>query len=164
MAFGERLTVYRICRAKYPKNDGEGAKINGGRWNRIGTAILYCGSTLSLCALEILANSDDLPNNMVSIEINIPGTIVIPAYSALDLPVGWDAAMPSRASKDFGTKWAKSKKSAAISVPSAVVPKERNYLINPLHPDFIKIRFRTPEPFVFDPLIEVMIFERISFL
>ena len=60
---------------------------------------------------------------MVSIEIEIPDTVAILVYTYAELPGGWDAAMPSKASKDLGTKWAKSKKSAAISVPSAVVPK-----------------------------------------
>ena len=91
---------------------------------------------------------------MVSIEIEIPDTVAILVYTQAELPVGWDAAMPSKASKDLGTKWAKSKKSAAISVPSAVVPKERNYLINPLHGDFGQIRFNEPDSFVFDPRLK----------
>jgi RES domain-containing protein len=33
---------------------------------------------------------------------------------------------------------------------SVVVPYERNYLLNPAHPDFPKIRFSAPKPFVFD--------------
>jgi RES domain-containing protein len=54
----------------------------------------------------------------------------------------------------LGTKWAKSKKSAAISVPSAVVPKVGNYLINPLNRDFGQIRFDEPDSFVFDPRLK----------
>jgi RES domain-containing protein len=57
---------------------------------------------------------------------------------------------PPASTKDFGTKWAKLNASLAISGPSAVVPDERNYLVNPLHPDFALIRFRPPKPFVFD--------------
>ena len=91
---------------------------------------------------------------MVSIEIEIPHAITIPNHEIADLPDGWDAAMPGRASQNFGTKWARSRKSVAISVPSAIVPRERNYLINPLHPDFKKIRFSAPEPFVFDPRLK----------
>ncbi len=91
---------------------------------------------------------------MVSIEIEIPDTVAIPNYASADLPAGWDAAMPSRASEDFGTKWAKSKKSVVVSVPSAVVRKERNYLINPLHPEFKMIHFSAPERFVFDPRLK----------
>jgi RES domain-containing protein len=91
---------------------------------------------------------------MFSIEIEIPDTVPILFCTQAELPAGWDAAMPSKASKDLGTKWAKSKKSAAISLPSAVVPKERNYLINPLHSDFGQIRFKEPESFVFDPRLK----------
>ena len=91
---------------------------------------------------------------MVSIEIEIPDTVAILVYTQAELPVCWDAPMPSKASKDLGTKWAKSKKSAAISVPSAVVPKVGNYLINPLNRDFGQIRFNEPDSFVFDPRLK----------
>ena len=37
-----------------------------------------------------------------------------------------------------------------LVVPSAVIPAEVNYLLNPSHPDFARIRIDSPEPFVFD--------------
>jgi hypothetical protein len=52
--------------------------------------------------------------------------------------------------KDLGMSWVKSGTTAVLSVPSVVVPNERNYLLNPAHPDFSKIRFFAPKPFVFD--------------
>ena len=56
--------------------------------------------------------------------------------------------------KDIGTSWAKSGATAVLSAPSVVVPNERNYLLNPAHPDFSKIRFSAPKPFVFDKRLE----------
>jgi RES domain-containing protein len=35
-------------------------------------------------------------------------------------------------------------------VPSVVIPGERNYIVNPHHPDFPRMRFFSPEPFYFD--------------
>jgi RES domain-containing protein len=40
---------------------------------------------------------------------------------------------------------------AILAVPSAVIPQELNYLLNPLHPQFKQIRVGRPEPFRFDP-------------
>ena len=54
------------------------------------------------------------------------------------------------ATRDMGTNWAKSLTTAVLSVPSSVVPRERNYILNPAHPDFGRIRFANPEPFYFD--------------
>jgi RES domain-containing protein len=148
------VTVYRICSSAYPKNDGEGAKLHGGRWNHKGTPLLYCGSTVSLCALEVLANSEKLPKDMIVIAAEIPDRLQVPEYSEGDLPIDWNAPIPPLLTKDLGTTWAKSRTSLAISVPSAIVPDERNYLVNPLHPDFSKIKFSHPRPFVFDPRLK----------
>jgi RES domain-containing protein len=38
-----------------------------------------------------------------------------------------------------------------LAVPSAVIPQEMNYLLNPRHVNFKRIRVRNPEPFRFDP-------------
>lgn len=44
--------------------------------------------------------------------------------------------------------------SAVLIVPSAVMPLERNYVLNVLHPDFRKIAFGQSEPFPFDPRLK----------
>ncbi len=58
--------------------------------------------------------------------------------------------MPSKKTQDFGTDWINSRVAAVLSVPSVIVPSERNYLLNPAHPDFARIRFFAPRPFTFD--------------
>ncbi len=102
----------------------------------------------------MLANSEKLPANMVSIGAEIPDRMLVPAYTEADLPMGWNAPIPPSFTKDLGTTWVKLKTSIALSVPSAIVPNERNYLINPLHSDFALIRFSPPKPFVFDPRLK----------
>jgi RES domain-containing protein len=148
------LTVYRIGSAKYPANDGEGAKLYGGRWNHKGTPMIYCAATASLCALEVLANSANLPTRMVLVEIEIPESVVITRFEANIFPPGWDAAVPSPATQNVGTEWAKHLSAAIAEVPSVIVQREHNYLLNPLHTDFRKIKFAKPEPFVFDPRLK----------
>jgi len=141
----------RICKAKYAENDGEGARLHGGRWNHKGTPMIYCGQTASLAALEVLANSAGLPSNMVIVQAHIPDTMKVKKLEKAALPADWNRAVPSDSTKDIGTNWADSMETVVLSVPSAIVDRERNFLINPRHRDFRRIKFDPPEPFDFDP-------------
>jgi RES domain-containing protein len=138
------LTVYRICKAKYSANDGEGARHAGGRWNHKGTPMLYCGATASLCALEVLAHSARLPTDMIVVQATIPNSLSTQTVEESDLPPNWNTPEPSRKTQDIGTDWIKSGATAVLSVPSVVVPSERNYLLNPAHPEFATFRFFGP--------------------
>jgi len=91
---------------------------------------------------------------MAVIAAELPEHFPILHYTDADLPTDWNAPVPPSSTKDFGTNWAKSKQSVVISIPSAIVPDERNYLVNPAHPDFGLIRFSPPKPFIFDPRLK----------
>ena len=144
------MTVYRICNEAYPANDGEGAKRAGGRWNHKGTPMLYCAATASLCALEVLAHSAKLPAGMIVVQATIPNSLLIETVEESDLPPNWSSPIPSRKTRNLGADWIRNRSTAVLSVPSAIVPSERNYLLNPAHPDFARIRFSPPRPFAFD--------------
>jgi len=51
----------------------------------------------------------------------------------------------------FGGLWVKQARSAVLELPSAIIPIELNYLLNPAHPEFKKIAIGKPVPFSFDP-------------
>ncbi|NOX26288.1 MAG: RES domain-containing protein, partial [Deltaproteobacteria bacterium] len=51
---------------------------------------------------------------------------------------------------DIGTGWLKSKSSLLLEIPSAVVNKEMNILINPLHQDIKSVSLVSVESFSFD--------------
>lgn len=82
-------------------------------------------------------------------EIRIPASVSV--FAPRQLPQGWDAEPVSRASQDLGADWIESGRSAVLRVPSAVVPEEHNFVLNPEHPDFVKVAMSKPEPFVLDP-------------
>lgn len=84
----------------------------------------------------------------------IPDALDIEILKDADLPADWDSLMARKSTKDFGTRWATSRRTAVLSVPSTIVRHERNFLVNPLHIDFSKITFSTPVPFVFDPQLK----------
>jgi len=144
------MVVYRLGSGRYPANDGLGASLYGGRWNHKGTPVIYTAASRALCALEILANADELAGDYLFTPIEVPNDLSATTLSIESLPPNWDASEPTHDTAEIGTDWAKRLTSAALVVPSAVIPREHNYILNPAHPDFSKLRFLSPEPFYFD--------------
>lgn len=74
-ASGSCVIVYRMASSRHPANDGEGATLHGGRWNHKGTPVIYSSQSISLCALEVLANSSGLREGATAI-LSVPSSIV----------------------------------------------------------------------------------------
>jgi RES domain-containing protein len=143
--------AWRIVKAKHAATafDGEGARLNGGRWNSVGVRAVYVSATKSLAALETLVHLKlPMTSTFVAIPVWFDDRFVetIPLSA---LPSGWNAEPPSLASQGIGDAWTKAVRSALLAVPS-ILTGETNYLINPTHPDFIRIKIGKPEPFIFD--------------
>lgn len=147
------LRVWRLCKRAHAVFDGEGARLAGGRWNRLGTRMVYTSGTLSLAALEILVHAEPalLPSDLVAVSADIPASVSIELLEESRLPADWRLLPAPEALAGLGGDWIASARAAVLSVPSAIVPPERNYLLNPAHTDFGKIRRGTPEPFSLDP-------------
>jgi RES domain-containing protein len=113
--------------------------------------MVYTASTLSLAALEILANIPDeqLSQPFVAIQASFEDSLLKRIRLAA-LPPNWSIYPATSVTQDIGTMWAKSMECFVLAVPSAIVPVETNYLLNPLHPDFNKIGIGRPEVFTFD--------------
>ena len=67
------------------------------------------------------------------------------------LPARWAAVPAPDELAALGTEWLTSRRGVALSVPSAVIPIERNLLLNPLHPEVTRVRIVGDEAFTFDP-------------
>jgi RES domain-containing protein len=149
------LRVWRLCRRRYARTafDGTGARLFGGRWNPPGVALVYTSATVSLAALETFVHVDpeDAPDDLVVIPADIPGDVRIRAVGTRELPANWRRTPAPSGLQQIGARWAQSLKTAVLAVPSALVPRERNYLLNPAHVDFPRIVLGRPERFVFDP-------------
>ena len=147
------MKVWRICKRAHAAFDGEGARKAGGRWNPRGVAVVYASETLSLAALELLVHADAplLPDDLVAIEADVPEAVRVDTIDPGKLPRGWRRHPPPEALAHFGGDWANRLETAVLSVPSALVPREKNFLLNPAHGDFRKIRVGKPEPFDLDP-------------
>jgi len=147
------VRLWRIAGVAYAAFDGEGARRYGSRWTPRGLPIVFASATLSLAALERFVHTDpDLePIDLIAITIDIAGTTTIETVAVDDLPRDWRAfpAPPSLAL--LGERWFTARRSAVLSVPSVVVPHERNFILNPAHADFSKMKAGRPEAFSFDP-------------
>lgn len=147
------MRVWRLCSRRFALPDGEGARLYGGRWNVPGTAIVYAAATLSLAALELLVHTDSdlLPERLVAVAAEIPESLKIEEISQDDLPDNWVEYPPPEAVQALGSQWTQRRDTAVLSVPSVIIPGEQNYLLNPKHPEFARIRWCDPTPFTWDP-------------
>ena len=148
------MIVYRICKARYAKAvfSGAGGLESPGRWHHKGQPIIYAASTLSLAALEYFVHlgRTDIRMALVSVHATIADDPAMEVVDPASLPGNWNSSPPIDATMDIGTRWCREARGAALRVPSAVVPGEFNYLLNPRHPGFKRIKFSTPQPFSFD--------------
>jgi RES domain-containing protein len=71
------MQIYRLGSSRYPQNDGLGASLYGGRWNHKGTPVIYGAASRALCALEVLANADELAADYVVTPIQIPDDLAV---------------------------------------------------------------------------------------
>jgi RES domain-containing protein len=116
-------------------------------------AVVYTSATLSLATLECFVHLDpaDAPADLVAIPADIPDGVARREIAAATLPATWRHYPAPDELADLGTAWVRTGTTAVLVVPSAIVPQERNVLLNPSHRDFRGIRLGTPEPFGFDP-------------
>ena len=146
--------VYRICKTKYTTTafDGEGAYRFGGRWNRRGTRMIYAAGSLALATLEMLVHldDDDLILAYSYIAADVPTELILSVKDFRQLPKNWSTSPTPASLQQLGDDWVRAQVSAVLEVPTAIVPHENNYLLNPAHPDFAKIKLEKPKRFVFD--------------
>jgi RES domain-containing protein len=147
------ITAWRIVKARHVARafDGEGARVEGGRWNSPGTPVVYTSQSAALAALEMLVHLGR--GAILAAYVLIPCTFDDALVSRLDrrrLPRNWRSYPAPPELQLMGDEWARSSGSAVLEVPSAVIETDSNYLLNPHHADFHKIRVMEPQPFEFD--------------
>ncbi len=145
------MIVYRFSQVRY-KDDisGTGAKLWGGRWNNVGTPALYSSSTISLSLLEVLVNALTLKelNTLHLLKVEIPVSHESSIQTLTKLKANWYDDFDY--TRWIGTEFLKGNEMLILQIPSSVIPEENNYLINPEHKDFGKVKLLTSEKFRFD--------------
>lgn len=148
------ITAYRVFNSLFSAtwNDGEGAFRYGGRWNSQGKRVLYFSSSLALATLEILVNLDDeeiLPDFSYA-SVSFPEELVAGSEDLGKLPLNWREFPIPEAVQKIGDDWVKSKRSAILQVPTAILPKEWNYVVNLDHPDSGLVQYGKVESLILD--------------
>jgi RES domain-containing protein len=148
------VRIYRIAKTQYINDlSGEGARVFGGRWNKVGDAMLYFSQNLSLSLLEIIVhvNYAVLPLDYSFLEVDIPDASIKKIQSIDFIEPKWSTEEAVNQLQMLGSNWLKKRESLAMRVPSAIIPHENNFLINPLHKDFGNLKIIKVGKMDFDP-------------
>ncbi len=144
------MITYRITLAKWAGHLTASGR--AARWNSNGHFMIYTASTRSLACLENMVHrrsigADDIFRVTL---IEIPDDLKIKKINKDKLPGNWQEYINYTSCQAIGDAWLKENKTVVLQVPSAIIPEEYNYLINPQHPDFSTIKIRSIEKFTFD--------------
>ena len=147
--------VWRITARSFSDSafSGEGASIVGGRWNSKGKRMVYTAEHLSLAILEVFVHLNVPmvePDSFVIIPAEIPENISIEYLTIEQLPLGWQSSEQKTSLKVLGDRWLDSGNTVILAIPSAIVPQELNYLINPQHSDFDRLIIHPAQIYNFD--------------
>ena len=145
------MELYRLTKEKYGGDiSGTGAFLAGGRWNSKGVRMLYTAGSRSLALAESLAHLVTVRNleSYVVMVLYVPDDAGLTVLAGSTLPADWRTDL--NFTQRRGNRWAQAGESLLLQVPSAVVPKEYNFLLNPLHPQFSAVKVVDMEPFTFD--------------
>jgi len=144
-----RITAWRIVKSSLARRafDGEG----DGRWNSDAATIVDVAGSMSLAMLEILAHlkTPELRGPFALSEVSFDDRL-IQTLAPSRLPRNWQKHPAPPALKEIGDRWFAAGRSVILRVPSVIVPTEWNYLLNPKHPDFHRVKIGRRQSFRFD--------------
>ena len=147
------MRLFRIARGGHIHDlSGEGARLYGGRWNKKGTPLLYTSTSRSLATVEFLVHLplNLLPGDLFIAELDLPDDIDVGKIAGSELPVGWDAFPASpRLAEIAGERFARDG-CLALRVPSTVVAREWNVILNPRHQQYQRLAIVAVEPYQLD--------------
>jgi RES domain-containing protein len=148
------LTVFRLGKHIYRDQlfSGQGGLYASGRWTPRGRPVVYTSASISLAVLEYTVNYRRrgwVPATVLGRAV-VPASVRVETISIDELPASWFAAAPPPRLQTIGGEWLERGETAVLKVPSAIVIEEWNYLLNPLHADFRKLRMGVPKPFSLD--------------
>jgi RES domain-containing protein len=155
------MLVYRIAQTKYAGSLASSGF--AGRWNTEGEGMIYTGGSAALSCLEVLAHKSGAAlysGKFAMAVILIPDDVLILEITLSQLQEAnteWFKVLHYPITQKLGNQWVLEMKSAVLKVPSAIVDREYNYLLNPLQPQFSKIKVLDITPFNFDQRLKLNI-------
>jgi RES domain-containing protein len=147
------MIVYRLSKGKYYQDlSGKGAELYGGRWNSKGIAMLYTSQSRALAFAEVAIHIPVgiVPKDYFLISISVPDTAGIFKLADTEMPPDWRPNPHSDSTQKIGDQFIVESKYLVMQVPSAIVPGDFNFLINPNHSQIKEVTIDNVEPFEFD--------------
>ena len=147
--------IYRLTKARYADTalSGEGSIRYDGRWHRRGIRIVYASDAPASALLEVIAHTEAhnrLQHDYVLFEVRLDPDEHLLTVGSDMLPDDWRAVPWPTSTQEIGMFWHEEQASVVLNVPSAVVPRQRNFLVNVAHPRFNELQIQEPEPFEID--------------
>ena len=138
--FTSAMTCYRIgdVNGNYPIFSHIGATQDPGRWHTTAFPLIYTSEHYSTALLEKLIHySGAPPPHQHYVKITIPAGLGYEMFDTASIPDWFKVG--NTETPVFGSEWVRQKRSPVLIVPSSAAHIERNFLINPFHPDYAKI-------------------------
>jgi RES domain-containing protein len=147
------MEVFRLSREMYASTiSGRGAALKGARWNSAGVEIIYTAGNRSLAMAEVAVHFTlaTLPTDYMMVTIFIPDDISIEKLDVGSLPPDWNVFPHPVSTQTIGDNFIAENKYSVLKIPSVVTQGDYNFLINPNHTDFARIKTIKVEKFPFD--------------
>jgi RES domain-containing protein len=146
-------SAWRIVRASRARTafTGEGPWRYGGRWNSPGVRVVYVSEHQSTAAFEVFVNRMPfiLEETYKAFHLEWPDHLT-EIFPVKKLPANWRFHPPSLETREIGDRWIQEQRSAGLALPSVISPADTNFLLNPEHPGFKRIRIAPPIDYHFD--------------
>lgn len=141
------MIVYRITNHRSLDGKGAAKQLNN-RWNSYGTRMLYAAESIAVAKGEISRRTplNLLPSGFEILSIEIPDDSIL---TPKKLPKEWDQVPAGKFTKEFGDKFINDAKAVAMRIPSIYDKESFNYVVNPQHPDFAKVKVTSIEKLYF---------------
>ncbi len=150
----EDIRVYRIIEPRQASHPFSGAgSDSGGRWTTPRTPGIYASLSPATAMLEYLVHLEgEIPPELLMATATVPVDCVL---AQVELPSEWPERPYRACVRQVGDEWSKSRRSFVLRVPSAVVHEEHNVILNPEHPDAVKLRLEQLTPVRIDPRLRL---------
>lgn len=148
------MRLYRLTQRQFADDfSGKGAELYGGRWNSVGTKMIYTAESRALCVAEMAVHLNMVMMRvqyaMVTYEFDEQEMPIL--YEVKQLPKDWDVFPHAQSTQSVGDRFVAEDRYAILKVPSAVVAGEYNFLINPTHQAAKNIKVESIVDFRIDP-------------
>jgi len=146
------MLVYRITSEKYSKKLSSSGAAN--RWNKEGEFVIYSAESRSLASLELVVHRSSIKPNIkykvLVIDVDIKKNN-IRNIDEHELPKNWRSISAYNKLQSIGSTWYENREQLILKIPSAVIPKENNFIINTQHEYFkSKVKILHSENYFWD--------------